>query len=181
MEEKRILEILEKIKALSPYAKIMINSKYSGLLDKLDKFNNKEIIDETIKQFETIFNNLKSDSNFVFTKNETEKNEELRKDECMPKTSFDIDKNDGINFSDEIDDEYKINVELPGFNKSNTNATLTNDFITIECKNDHKAIVKKFNLKNEDDEIVNVKMQDGVLIFTVKTKVLKKYEKIAID
>jgi HSP20 family molecular chaperone IbpA len=179
MEEKRILEILEKIKTLSPYAKIFVKNKFGINLDNLNKEDIKinPNFDDIFKSFETIFQKSNSESVFDFTKEEVKKNTQSQKDECMPKSSFD----GGIRFSQlNSDNIFTVSVDLPGFNKTNTTIVQVNDTVEIKCdKQDHKSI-KRFQIK-EDDIIESSTMEDGLLVFKIRANVVKNFKEITID
>jgi len=182
MEEKKIIELLEKFKTLSPYAKIFINSKYGINLDKINKDNIKinPIFDEVFKQIDKIFKDDKVESIFNFTKEDIKKNNEYQKEEketLMPKTSA-----DSSIFKSDInsDNVYTISVELPGFNKTNTKITQVNDTVEIKGDKPDNKTIKRFQIK-EDDIIESTSMNDGLLVFKIRANVVKNFKEIAID
>ena len=99
---------------------------------------------------------------------------------------------------EETNDEYILNMEVPGIDKENISIELEDDVLTISVKQDNKEenkdnkylrheIVSTYNFSrgfqvlDADMDNVTAKLENGILTVMVKKKIVEKVEKKTIS
>ena len=74
-------------------------------------------------------------------------------------------------------DNYKINIELPGFKRGEINVTVQGNNLKVSAQNNKSSYSRQFSLGDWQVDKVDVKLEDGVLYLTVP-KSEKQKEKV---
>jgi len=77
-------------------------------------------------------------------------------------------------------DNYTINVELPGFSKSEVNVSVQNSTLKVSAKNKKSSYVRSFSIGNWQVDKANVELKNGILTVTVPKSEQQKEKSLEI-
>lgn len=104
-----------------------------------------------------------------------------------------LDMNDNYSlkkYYDEKNNQYHINLLIPGFTKDEINISVENNILSVEGKTKNKnieeiyssnSVKQSFNIKDIDVNSINAELNDGILKIIYKLKEKDKPNKIKID
>ena len=91
--------------------------------------------------------------------------------------SFSFERNWRPTDINEDKDNYYVEVELPGFKKSEINASVTNNILKVSAKNNKSSYLRNFSISGWDLTKIKSRLENGVLYVIVpKTENAKEKE-----